>query len=306
MSIDLLQTKIRKMKNPTMVCICPNIMDIPMPIRERAIERFGHTLQAAAEAYREFSCGILDALQPIVPAVSIVSGAFFALGADGVRAMEQVLRFAAECGYYVLLDTARADIGVSAQMLANACFGSIQVGEQNFTPYPCDGVMMSAYPGSDAVMPFIGFCEKGKNVFVVSHSSNKSAKEVQDLISGDRLVYQVMADLAMRWSRNRFAQNGFSEIGICVGATNPSVLARLRKSYDRLFFLVPGYGAQGAGAREASAAFNQIGHGAAILAGRSILYAYQKEDDSSENYQSHARLAAEGMRTQLLNYVRIY
>lgn len=305
MSIDLLQAKIRKLKNPTMVCICPNILEIPMFIKDQAREEYGETLRAAAAAYETFSFGILDALQDIVPAVSIVSGAFSALGADGVAAMEKVLRHAADCGYYVLLDMMRADLGATAEMLAASCFGSIRVGEQAFTPYPCDGVMMSGYLGSDAVRPFTEYCAYGKNVFIVARSSNKSAREVQDLLSGDRVVYQVMADLAMRWSTTLFGQNGYSEIGISAGVTNPTVLKYLRDRYDRLFLLVPGYGAQGGNAKGAQVAFDRFGHGAAILAGRSILYAYQKQDDDAENYQKYAQLAAKKMNDQIRSYVTI-
>lgn len=108
--------------------------------------------------------------------------------------------------------------------MARACFGGIQVGEQTFTPYACDGVLMTGYLGSDSVKPFTQYCKDGKNVFIIARSSNKSAREVQDLLSGDRVVYQVMADLAMRWSLDQFGKNGYSEIGIAAAATNPAVL----------------------------------------------------------------------------------
>ena len=199
MAVDVLQAKIRKLKNPTMVCICPTIRELPLHIKEDARHQYGQTLRAAAEAYKTFSFGILDALKDTVPAVSVISGAFSALGADGVAAMQEVLSYAASLGYYVLLDLMRADLGTTAEDLANACFGKIQVGEESFTPYACDGVLMSGFLGSDAVKPFAEFCREGKNVFIVARSSNKSAREVQDLLSGDRVVYQVMADLAMRW-----------------------------------------------------------------------------------------------------------
>lgn len=198
MAVDVLQAKIRKLKNPTMVCICPTIRELPLHIKEEARHKYGQTLRAAADAYRTFSFGILDALKDAVPAVSIVSGAFSALGADGVAAMQEVLSYAQSLGYYVLLDLMRADLGTTAQDQADACFGAIQVGEASFTPYPCDGVLMSGFLGSDAVKPFADYCRTGKNVFIISRSSNKSAREVQDLLSGDRVVYQVMADLAMR------------------------------------------------------------------------------------------------------------
>ena len=305
MSIDILQERIRKLKNPTMVCICPSVLEIPMHIKEQAKAEYGETLKAAAEAYKVFSFGILDCLKDFVPAVSIISGCFSALGADGIAAMQEVLRYAKEQGYYVLLDMMRCDLGQTADMLAASCFGSIQVGSQSFTPYPCDGVLMSGFLGSDSVKPFTQYCTEGKNVFIISRSSNKSAREVQDLLSGDRVVYQVMADLAMRWSTKLFGQMGFSEIGIVAGATNTDVLKELRRKYAKLFFLVPGYGAQGAGAKDAQYAFDRYGRGAAILAGRSILYAYRKQEEDGENYQACARAAAEKMREQIMTYVMI-
>ena len=142
MAVDVLQAKIRKLKNPTMVCICPTIRELPLHIKEDARHKYGQTLRAAAEAYKTFSFGILDALKDTVPAVSVISGAFSALGADGVAAMQEVLSYAASLGYYVLLDLMRADLGTTAEDLANACFGRIQVGEESFTPYACDGVLI--------------------------------------------------------------------------------------------------------------------------------------------------------------------
>ena len=298
MAVDVLQAKIRKLKNPTMVCICPTIRELPLHIKEDARHKYGQTLRAAAEAYKAFSFGILDALKDTVPAVSVISGAFSALGADGVAAMQEVLSYAASLGYYVLLDLMRADLGTTAEDLANACFGKIQVGEESFTPYACDGVLMSGFLGSDAVKPFAEFCREGKNVFIVARSSNKSAREVQDLLSGDRVVYQVMADLAMRWSTGLFGTNA-------VGATNRPVLETLRRKYDRLFFLVPGYGAQGAGAKDAQFAFDRMGHGAAIMAGRSILYAFRKQDGDGQDYQQAALQAAEKMKKQILSYITV-
>ena len=188
MAVDVLQAKIRKLKNPTMVCIYPTIRELPLYIKEEARHKYGQTLRAAEDAYRTFSFGILDALKETVPAVSIVSGAFSALGADGVAAMQEVLSYAQSLGYYVLLDLMRADLGTTAQDQADACFGAIQVGEASFTPYPCDGVLMSGFLGSDAVKPFADYCRTGKNVFIISRSSNKSAREVQDLLSGDRVI----------------------------------------------------------------------------------------------------------------------
>ena len=249
MSIDVLQAKIRKTKNPSMICIAPSVLELPMPIKDAARAQYGDTLRAAAESYRQVSFGILDALKAVVPAVSILSGAYAA--------------------------------------------------------YACDGALMTVYLGSDSVKPFTQYCKDGKNVFIIARSSNKSAREVQDLLSGDRVVYQVMADLAMRWSLDQFGKNGYSEIGIAAAATNPTVLRTLREKYDRLFFLVPGYGTQGGNAKDVQYAFDKLGHGAAIMAGRSVLYAWQRQDDGADHYQQYARAAALKMREQILGYITV-
>ena len=44
---------------------------------------------------------------------------------------------------------------------------------------------------------------------------------------------------------------------------------------------------------------------AAIMAGRSILYAYQKQGGDGTDFAEQARLAAEKMRTQILGYVTV-
>ncbi len=305
MSIDQLQMKIRKMKNPTMVGIDPILERIPEALRREAFAAHGETLRGAAEAYRTFSCGILDALNGLVPAVKIQTGCFQALGHDGMAAMEEVTAYAREKGYYVLLDTMRGDIDVTAQALAASCFGQIQVGSQTYTPFASDGVIINAYLGSDGIKPFTQYCRQGKNVFILARTSNKSAREIQDMISGDRIVHQVIMDLAMRWSVDLYGKSGYSEIGVAVAGTQPQLLKSLRAKYDRLFFLVPGYGAQGANGRDVQYAFDKAGHGAVVAAGRSILYAYEKFGGDGADYQARAVKAAEMMRNNILTYVTV-
>ena len=99
MALDSLQEKIRKKKNPTMVCLCPTFPALPAGVKDAAMQAHGETLAGAAAAYEAFCRGILDALQDVVPAVSVVSGAFSALGADGVAAMQRVLAYARQLGY---------------------------------------------------------------------------------------------------------------------------------------------------------------------------------------------------------------
>lgn len=306
MSIDVLQEKIRSMKNPVMVGLDPYLPILPRHIVRDALEEHGQTPRGAAAAYTRFCTELLDALLGVVPAVKLQSACFEALGADGIAAMQTLSRYATDQGFYVLIDSMRGDVGSVAEIYAQAMFGTVPIGSTAHRLYSCNALTVNGYLGSDGVRPFLPYCKHDeKSIFLLLKTSNKSSREVQDLLSGDRVVYQVMADLAMRWSTGLFGANGYSEIGIAVGATNRQVLETLRRKYDRLFFLVPGYGAQGAGAKDAQFAFDRMGHGAAILAGRSILYAYQKQDGDGQDYQQAALAAAEKMKKQILSYITV-
>lgn len=306
MAIDMLQERIRKLKNPVMVGLDPYLPILPPHIVRDAFDEHGQTLRGAAEAYYRFCTELLDRLAEIVPAVKIQSACFEALGADGILQMQRISKYAKERGYYVLIDSMRGDVGSVAEIYAQAMFGTVSVGETPHKLYDCDALTINGYLGSDGVKPFLPYCKHdGKNIFLLLKTSNKSSREVQDLLSGDRVVYTAMADLAMRWSVDLFGKNGYSEVGAVVGATFPQTMKLLREKYDRLFFLVPGYGAQGGTAKNVQFAFDRFGHGAIITASRSILCAWQKAGTDGTDYLDHAVLAADKMKKDIAKFVVI-
>ena len=129
MSIDYLQEKIRKLKNPLMVGLDPYLPILPQHIVKEAYEAHGQTLRGAAEAYYRFCTELLDGLKDEVPAVKIHSACFEALGAEGIAQMQRVSAYAKELGYYVLIDSMRGDVGNIAEIHAQAMFGTVSVGE---------------------------------------------------------------------------------------------------------------------------------------------------------------------------------
>ena len=308
MSIDALQTRIRKFKNPSMLGLDPTPELIPPHLIEAAYAQYGPTLKALGEAYRVFCTALLDELSDVVPAVKLQSACFEALGWEGVKVMQELMVYAKELGYYVLLDSMRGDVGNIATVYARSLFGELEAQGEIYRPYACDGVTVNGYLGSDGITPFLPYLQDNsqKNIFLIIKSSNKSSREVQDLISGDRIVHTAMADLAMRWSQNLFGKCGYSEIVAVVGATHPQTLKSLRKRYDRLFFLVPGYGAQGGTARSVQYAFDRFGHGAIVSASRSLIAAWQKDEASDgHDYLQAARKSAEKMRDDILKFVTV-
>ena len=70
------------------------------------------------------------------------------------------------------------------------------------------------------------------------------------------------------------------------------------------FFLVPGYGAQGGGARDVAPAFDQNGLGAIINSSRGILCAWQKEGCDERDYAGAARREAIRMRDEIVGCIQ--
>ena len=287
-SVDTLQGKIRKKKNPTVVA-----MDLKEELLPAAcLEAAGGDVAAA---YIAFGTKVLEALAPVVPAVKFNTAYYDALGAAGVTALETLCRRAAELGLYVMIETNRCDLEAAAELQAKRYFGS---------GLPVDAVCISAFTGSDGVRPYLSYCRDGeKSVFLLARTGNKSAREVQDLLSGDRVVHTVMMDLAMRWSTDLFEKSGYSRIGVLFGAADVHSLQTLRQRYDRLFFLVPGYGVQCLPARDLRNAFDKFGHGAVVEAAGGILDAWKKGDGS--DFAERAAAAAEKMRDDLARHVTV-
>lgn len=306
MSIDALQAKIRKTKNPSMVGLDPAPGLIPPQLLEQACQAHGNTLQALAAAYESFCLALLEQLHGLVPAVKLQACCFEALGAEGIAVMQRLMRKADAMGFYVVLDSNYGSVGHISELYSAAVFGSLNVGGEQLSPYVCDGVTVSGYLGSDGVKPFLPYCKRdGKSLFLYVRTSNKSSREVQDLISGDRVIFTAMADLAMRWSTDLFGRNGYSEIAAVVGAPFPQTIKLLREKYDQLFLMVPGYGAQGGTARNVQYAFDRFGHGAVICASRSIIGAWQNEPQDAEHFAQRAAEAAEKMRNEICKFVQV-
>ena len=289
-SVDTLQAKIRKKKNPTVVA---------MDLRENWIP--AACLEAAegnlAAAYVTFGTKVLEALAPVVPAVKFNTAYYEALGSAGMLALETLCKTAADLGFYVIMETNRCDLEAAAELEAKTCFGPA---------LGADAVCISAFTGSDGVRPYLPYCRDGeKSVFVLARTGNKSAREVQDLLSGDRVIHTVMMDLAMRWSTDLFEKSGYSSIGVVLGAADVHSLQTLRQRYDRLFFLVPGYGVQCLPARDLRHAFDKFGHGAVVEAAGGIFDAWKKGDGDGSDFAERAAAAAEKMRDDLARHVTV-
>jgi orotidine-5'-phosphate decarboxylase len=120
---------------------------------------------------------------------------------------------------------------------------------------------------------------QGKGVFVLVRTSNPSAATIQDFRDAQgQALFEKMAEVVNEiGSRPEYlGTKGYSDIGMVVGGTSPDATTSLRAKYTKTWFLVPGYGAQGAEAVDCVRFCKSDGTGALINASRSIIYAYER------------------------------
>ena len=96
MSVEKLQEKIRKTKNPTVVELSLRPELIPDTIKNSADD-----LCQAAEVYGKV---LLQALKGFVPAVRLSFGYYSLMGQNGLAAFHGLLDAAKSEGFYVLVD----------------------------------------------------------------------------------------------------------------------------------------------------------------------------------------------------------
>jgi len=288
MSIDYLQNKIRKLKNPSIVTFFLDKSQIPPAILEQE--------STVPQAYYTYAKGLLKILKDIVPAVRFSFGTFAIHGSEGIRILKELLICAKQLDYYILLDLPEMTFPKEASLIADAI-----CDESTWT---FDGLTVSAYIGTDALKPLLAHMDHNdKDLFVLLRTANKSAQELQDLLTGSRLVFTAAADIAKRVGQPYMGRSGFSRVAGIGPATSPDSLQTLRVKYPEMFLMVDGYDYSGANAKNCSVAFDKLGHGGIVCAGESIFGAW-KEEPGTDCFAA-AVLAAERMKKNLTRYVTI-
>ena len=306
MSFDILQDKIRAMKNPTVAGLDARIEYVPEYIRKAAFEEYGVGLKGAAEAIWQFNVGLIDALCDIVPAVKPQAAYYENLGWQGMEMLERTIAYAKSKGMFVIADIKRGDIGSTASAYAEGWLSGAKIEGQTFKSFDADCVTLNGYMGSDSINPFLEAAKlEDKCAFVLVKTSNPGSGELQDLMIGDKTVYQVMGELNESIAAGTEGKYGYTMAGAVTGATYPSDIRALRKRLEHTFFLVPGYGAQGGTAEDVQYAFDKYGHGAIVNSSRGIMCAWQKTGGDGHDFKEAARNAAIAMRDDIKQFVTI-
>lgn len=284
MSIEKLQERIRRTKNPSVLNLSLTDSQIPKPILDQQ--------PTFSSACREYAVQLMNALKGTVPAVRFSYSHYALMGTDGLKVLQELLQEGKKCGYYVLLD------GVEGASLPLTEYAA-----QVLCEIECDSLIVPSYAGGDVIIPYTKRLNQSKSLFVILRSANRSASQLQDLMVGSRLVHMAAADIANRLGSDAVGKSGYSRVGGVASATSADSLRTLRSKYPNLFLLVDGYDYSNSNAKNCSYAFDKLGHGAIVCAGETITSAWK--DSLQADYLAAAMTAAERMRKNLTRYVTI-
>ncbi len=287
MQIDKLCEAIKQKNSAVCVGLDTKYDYLPVPYRSHNAEPEDETIAACILDYNR---ELIDEVSELVPCVKVQSAFYEMYGAPGVKCFLDTMDYAEQAGLTVIADVKRNDIGSTAEAYSDAY---ILGSAAHF-------ITVNAYLGTDGIQPFLNDCrETGKGIFVLVKTSNPSGGEFQDLDVGGRKLYQAVADSVSEWGADYMGRCGYSSVGAVVGATYPAEAEELRSRMKNTFFLVPGYGAQGAKADDIVVNFDKQGLGAVINSSRGILLAYlQREYDGLSATQA-ARQAVVDMNKEV-------
>ena len=208
------------------------------------------------EAIFQFNKEIIDATLDVVACYKVQIAYYEALGLAGLIAYRNTLKYLREKDAIIIADIKRGDIAATASQYAKAHF----TGD-----FEADFITLSPYMGMDSIEPYMPYMESGKKgVFVLVRTSNKGAEDFENLdIKDGKKLYNAVADKITEAGQTVKGKYGYTAIGGVIGCTHVEEGKEIRSRYSDMFFLIPGYGAQG-GTAEDVALYLKNGNGGVV------------------------------------------
>ena len=238
----------------------------------------------------EYNKTIIDATSDIVAIYKPQIAYYEANGLEGLIAYQRTSRYLKEKGLLSIGDVKRGDIASTAKEYAKAHFK----GE-----FEADFITLNPYMGMDSITPYLDYLKTGeKGVFVLLRTSNEGAKDIECLDYNGEALYFKVGDELKKFADELTSECGYSPLGFVVGATHSEEAKKIRERYKNIFFLLPGYGAQGAKAEDIRTYLNDF-NGGVVNSSRGIIKYYQKFEDGEERFAHYTREAVLNMRKDI-------
>ncbi len=249
-----------------------------------------------SDAIFEFNKKIIDSTKEFAACFKVQIAYYEAYGLEGMLAYKKTLEYLRNEKEIIIADIKRGDISKTAEMYAKGHFEG---------DFEADFITLSPYMGLDSIEPYLDYVKnKNKGIFALIRTSNEGAKDIEyiETSTGSR-VYTEVGKKIQKLGEDYLGECGYSSLGGVVGCTHKEEGIELRNTLDKTFFLIPGYGAQGGGAKDV-APYLKDGNGGVVNSSRGILLAYKKADGKPEEFDLYAREEAKKMQEAIIKEVR--
>lgn len=237
----------------------------------------------------QFNKKIIDCTKDIVAIFKLQIAYYEACGIEGLTAYKKTLDYLREMNLLSIGDVKRGDISATATMYAKAHFEG---------DFEADFITLNPYMGFDSITPYLPYLESGKKgIFVLLRTSNPGAKDIEYLkVNGESLYYHI-GDKLEELGEKYIGKNGYSALGAVVGGTHTDEAMEIRNRYKNMFFLIPGYGAQGAKGEDVKLYLDN--NGGIVNSSRGIIKAHMKYENGEKYFENHTRNAVLSMREDI-------
>lgn len=244
-----------------------------------------------SQAIFNFNKEIIDHTYDVCAIYKIQIAYYESYGIEGMIAYRDTLKYLREKNLLSIADVKRSDIAASASQYAKAHFEG---------DFEADFITLNPYMGMDSISPYLPYIESGeKGVFVLLRTSNPGANDFETLMTNDEELFFAIGDKMKELNENYLGKSGFGPIGLVVGATHTKEIEKIRQRYPNQFFLIPGFGAQGADSLNVFKLLKNK-NGGVVNNSRKVLKAYMDYEDGKDNIGKYAREAAIKTREVIL------
>ncbi|MEE0998107.1 MAG: orotidine-5'-phosphate decarboxylase, partial [Treponemataceae bacterium] len=190
------------------------------------------------DAVFAYNKGIVDAASEYAGCYKVQIAYYEAMGLKGMEVFAKTVQYIRSKNIPVISDVKRGDIADTAKAYGKAHFSG---------DFETDIITVNPYMGFDTLEPFKEFFP-AKGAFVLLRTSNPGMKDIenQSLDNGNpvlSLVGNKLNQLADEYAASHPGE--CSPFGAVVGCTEEEDARKIRDMYPNVFFLIPGFGAQG-------------------------------------------------------------
>lgn len=246
--------------------LCIGLDTDPSYLPESVIAKY----PSKEEAVLAYNKGIVDAASQYAGCYKVQIAYYEAMGLKGMEVFAKTVQYIRSKNIPVISDVKRGDIADTAKAYAKAHFQG---------DFETDIITINPYMGFDTLEPFMSFFPE-KGAFVLLRTSNPGMQDIenQPLSNGKpvlSLVGEKLNQLAAEYASSNPGE--CSPFGAVVGCTEEEDARKIRDMYPDVFFLIPGFGAQGGKARIAATLLDKAG--GAVNSSRGILTAWKKDEE---------------------------